>query len=96
LRVISYGVARKDTPNLENNILISGTNVILTFTSTTGSGCTTFLKTIANQRFGFSNISGEVLYGPFTAKEFKKYRGEAVYNQEDDVHHATLVRISLF
>ena len=32
-----------------------------------------------------------MLYGPFDAKVFeKKYRGEAVYNQEDDVHHPTL------
>jgi ATP-binding cassette, subfamily G (WHITE), member 2, SNQ2 len=56
-----------------------------------GSGCTTFLKVIANQRFGYTGVNGEVLYGPFDAKTFaKQYRGEAVYNQEDDVHHPTL------
>ncbi|TGJ86324.1 hypothetical protein E0Z10_g2437 [Xylaria hypoxylon] len=55
-----------------------------------GSGCTTFLKSIANQRWGFTSVTGDVLYGPFTHKEFKEYRGEAVYNQEDDIHHATL------
>lgn len=55
-----------------------------------GSGCTTFLKTIANQRYGYTNISGEVLYGPYTAEDFNQYRGEAVYNAEDDLHHATL------
>jgi ATP-binding cassette subfamily G (WHITE) protein 2 (SNQ2) len=56
-----------------------------------GSGCTTFLKVIANQRFGYTGIDGEVLYGPFDAHTFAKtYRGEAVYNQEDDVHHPTL------
>ncbi|KAF7906308.1 hypothetical protein EAF00_000587 [Botryotinia globosa] len=56
-----------------------------------GSGCTTFLKVIANQRFGYTGVDGEILYGPFTAEEFsKKYRGEAVYNQEDDIHHPTL------
>lgn len=55
-----------------------------------GSGCTTFLKTIANQRYGYTGVDGEVLYGPFGAKEFNNYRGECVYNQEDDVHHATL------
>ncbi|KAF7877508.1 hypothetical protein EAF04_001185 [Stromatinia cepivora] len=56
-----------------------------------GSGCTTFLKVIANQRFGYTGVDGDVLYGPFDAHEFsKKYRGEAVYNQEDDVHHPTL------
>ncbi|TAQ83852.1 hypothetical protein B7494_g7826 [Chlorociboria aeruginascens] len=56
-----------------------------------GSGCTTFLKVIANQRYGYTDIQGDVLYGPFDAKTFaKQYRGEAVYNQEDDVHHPTL------
>ncbi|KAL2134009.1 hypothetical protein VTI74DRAFT_1262 [Chaetomium olivicolor] len=55
-----------------------------------GSGCTTFLKTIANQRYGYTSVTGEVLYGPFNDKEFIQYRGEAVYNEEDDVHHPTL------
>ncbi|KAK3679890.1 ATP-binding cassette transporter snq2 [Recurvomyces mirabilis] len=56
-----------------------------------GSGCTTFLKVIANQRFGYTAVNGEVSYGPFTSNEFeKRYRGEAVYCQEDDIHHPTL------
>lgn len=56
-----------------------------------GSGCTTFLRTITNQRLGYTGIDGEVTYGPFDATTFEKYyRGEAVYNQEDDVHHPTL------
>jgi len=47
-----------------------------------GSGCTTFLKVIANQRFGYSSVAGEILYGPFDAETFaNQYRGEAVYNQ---------------
>lgn len=50
------------------------------------SGCTTFLKVIANQRFGYTKVEGDVLYGPYDAKTFgTKYRGEAVYNQEDDI-----------
>ena len=56
-----------------------------------GSGCTSFLKVIANQRYGYTSVTGDVLYGPFDAQTFaKRYRGEAVYNQEDDVHNATL------
>lgn len=56
-----------------------------------GSGCTTFLKVIANQRFGYTGIDGEVLYGPYDAKTFgARYRGEAVYNGEDDIHNPTL------
>lgn len=56
-----------------------------------GSGCTTFLKTIANQRGGYLAVDGEVSYGGISAQEMRKrYRGEVAYNQEDDVHHATL------
>lgn len=56
-----------------------------------GSGCSTFLKVIANQRFGYTGVTGDVRYGPFTAAEFAaKYRGEALYCQEDDIHHSTL------
>ena len=56
-----------------------------------GSGCTTFLKVITNQRFGYTSVKGNVQYGPFDAEAFeKRYRGEAVYNLEDDIHHPTL------
>jgi ATP-binding cassette, subfamily G (WHITE), member 2, SNQ2 len=48
-----------------------------------GSGCTTFLKVISNQRFGYTKIDGEVLYGPFESSFFgKRYRGESVYCEE--------------
>jgi ATP-binding cassette subfamily G (WHITE) protein 2 (SNQ2) len=58
-----------------------------------GSGCTSFLKVISNQRFGYTDVAGEVFYGPFTSQAFsKRYRGEAVYNAEDESNtmHATL------
>ncbi|KAG6820654.1 hypothetical protein H0H93_013505 [Arthromyces matolae] len=56
-----------------------------------GSGCSTFLKTIANQRGEYANVSGNVLYAGITADEMAKaYKGEVVYNQEDDIHIATL------
>ncbi|KAF8665434.1 hypothetical protein AX16_000453 [Volvariella volvacea WC 439] len=56
-----------------------------------GSGCTTFLKTIANERTGYANVSGQVLYAGIDAAEMEKhYKGEVVYNQEDDIHIATL------
>ncbi|KAG6841566.1 hypothetical protein C0991_009601 [Blastosporella zonata] len=56
-----------------------------------GSGCTTFLKSIANQREDFASVTGDVLYAGITAQEMaKNYKGEVVYNQEDDIHIATL------
>ncbi|KAF2826817.1 hypothetical protein CC86DRAFT_322519 [Ophiobolus disseminans] len=56
-----------------------------------GSGCTTFLKVISNQRYGYTKVGGKVLYGPFDSDFFeKRYRGEAVYCEEDENHHPTL------
>ncbi|KAF2791825.1 hypothetical protein K505DRAFT_351045 [Melanomma pulvis-pyrius CBS 109.77] len=55
-----------------------------------GSGCTTFLKVISNQRYGYTKVDGDVLYGPFDSDLFeKRYRGEAVYCEEEENHHAS-------
>ncbi|KAL0571220.1 ATP-binding cassette transporter snq2 [Marasmius crinis-equi] len=56
-----------------------------------GAGCTTFLKSMANQREDYASVSGEVLYEGMDAREMAKYyKGEVVYNEEDDRHIATL------
>ncbi|VDB90213.1 unnamed protein product [Peniophora sp. CBMAI 1063] len=58
---------------------------------TPGSGCTTFLKAIANQRAEYASIDGDVKYAGISADEMAKYyKGEVVYNEEDDLHIATL------
>lgn len=56
-----------------------------------GSGCTTFLKAFCNQRSGFEAVRGTVTYGGTDAHEMAKhFRGEVIYNPEDDLHYATL------
>ncbi|PCH34093.1 hypothetical protein WOLCODRAFT_87269 [Wolfiporia cocos MD-104 SS10] len=56
-----------------------------------GAGCTTFLKTIANERREYASVTGDVRYAGIDAYEMSKhYKGETVYNQEDDIHIATL------
>lgn len=56
-----------------------------------GSGCSTFLKTFCNQRAGFVDVLGDVTYGGVDAKTMAKdFRGEIIYNPEDDLHYATL------
>lgn len=56
-----------------------------------GSGCSTFLKAIANKREGYAGVTGDVHYGGISAAEQKKkYRGEVNYNEEDDQHLPTL------
>jgi ABC-type multidrug transport system ATPase subunit len=56
-----------------------------------GSGCSTFLKAIANKREGFAGVEGHVSYGGIPAEEQRKnYRGEVNYNEEDDQHFPSL------
>ena len=56
-----------------------------------GAGCSSFLKVLANQTAGFESIEGGVTYGGTESKIMAKdYRGEILYNPEDDFHYATL------
>ncbi|RXW18211.1 hypothetical protein EST38_g7644 [Candolleomyces aberdarensis] len=56
-----------------------------------GSGCSTFLKVLANQRSSFHSVEGEVFYDSITPTELAKhYRGDVQYCPEDDVHFPTL------
>jgi len=55
-----------------------------------GAGCSTFLRLITNQRSTYLDVTGEVLYGGISAKEFEQYSGEAIYAPEEDIHYATL------
>lgn len=56
-----------------------------------GSGCTTFLKTISGKRGEYLSVEGDVEYSGMEAMEFlKTYKGEVVYNPEDDMHYSTL------
>ncbi|KAF2474648.1 ABC transporter-like protein [Lindgomyces ingoldianus] len=56
-----------------------------------GSGCSTFLKAIANNREAYAEVGGCVSYGGIPAdKQRKQFSGEVNYNPEDDVHFANL------
>jgi len=56
-----------------------------------GSGCSTFLKTLANQRDEYHSVDGEVHYDSLSPADIAKhYRGDVTYCPEDDVHFPTL------
>ncbi|KAK1219766.1 ATP-binding cassette transporter snq2 [Marasmius sp. AFHP31] len=56
-----------------------------------GSGCSTLLKTLANQREEYHSVLGNVHYDSFAPREVKrKYRGDVVYCPEDDLHFPSL------
>ncbi|KAH9022163.1 pleiotropic drug resistance ABC transporter [Lactarius pseudohatsudake] len=56
-----------------------------------GSGCSTLLKTLTNQRAEYHLVEGEVHYDSLTPEYIAKhYRGDVVYTSEDDTHFPTL------
>ncbi|KAF9531189.1 ABC-2 type transporter-domain-containing protein [Crepidotus variabilis] len=56
-----------------------------------GSGCSTFLKVLANDRSEFHAVEGTVHYDSLTPAQLEKhYRGDVQYSPEDDVHFPTL------
>ncbi|KAJ8660040.1 hypothetical protein O0I10_004267 [Lichtheimia ornata] len=56
-----------------------------------GAGCTTLLKVLSCIRSPYTHVGGEVTYGGIDYKTFSKhYRGQVVYNEEEDQHYPTL------
>ncbi|KAJ7285271.1 pleiotropic drug resistance ABC transporter [Mycena rebaudengoi] len=56
-----------------------------------GSGCSTLLKTLANQTDEFHAVSGSVHYDSLTREQIRSsFRGDVQYCPEDDVHFPTL------
>lgn len=89
--IFGYGKKRREFNILQDFRGVAKPGEMVLVLGRPGSGCTTFLKVITNQRYGYTDIKGEVLYGPFDAPTFAKlYRGEAVYNEENDIHYPTL------
>jgi ATP-binding cassette subfamily G (WHITE) protein 2 (SNQ2) len=56
-----------------------------------GAGCSTLLKTIANQRDEYHAVEGQVHYDSLSPSQIAAhYRGDLLYCPEDDVHFPTL------
>ncbi|KAG6814964.1 hypothetical protein H0H93_011487, partial [Arthromyces matolae] len=56
-----------------------------------GSGCSTFLKVLANHRSEYHSVEGNVHYDSFTPEQvYKHYRGDVQYCPEDDYHFPTM------
>ncbi|KAJ5691769.1 hypothetical protein N7462_001192 [Penicillium macrosclerotiorum] len=55
-----------------------------------GSGCTSLLRVLSNDRDTFDEISGETRYGSMDHKAAKKFRQQIMFNNEDDLHFPTL------
>jgi ATP-binding cassette subfamily G (WHITE) protein 2 (SNQ2) len=69
-------------------LMLTPTSVVL---GSPGSGCTTFLKMLANQRDTYHDVQGQVHYDSMSPKQIAAhYRGDVQYSPEDDVHFPTL------
>ena len=56
-----------------------------------GSGCSTLLKTLANQTDEFHSVTGEIHYDSLTPNDIAtRFRGDVQYSPEDDVHFPTM------
>ncbi|KAG0343754.1 hypothetical protein BG004_005036 [Podila humilis] len=56
-----------------------------------GAGCSTLLRVLANDRKNYKKVLGEVSFNSLSADTVSKhYKGEVLYNQEDDFHYPTL------
>ncbi|KAK3823093.1 MAG: ABC-2 type transporter-domain-containing protein [Benniella sp.] len=56
-----------------------------------GSGCSTLLRVLANDRKNYKKVIGDVTFNGLSSDTVTKhYKGEVLYNQEDDFHYPTL------
>lgn len=56
-----------------------------------GSGCSTFLRTLAGMVRGLSKVEGDILYNGIDQTEFNEhYSSYSAYNSEADLHHPTM------
>ncbi|RKO89520.1 ABC-2 type transporter-domain-containing protein, partial [Blyttiomyces helicus] len=56
-----------------------------------GSGCSSLLRTLANQTENFKEVRGELMFAGLTPAEIRtNYCGEVLYCQEDDPHFPSL------
>ncbi|KAF1817636.1 hypothetical protein P152DRAFT_470035 [Eremomyces bilateralis CBS 781.70] len=55
-----------------------------------GSGCTSLLRMLANDRASLKSIQGEVHFGNADHVEAKQFRHQMILNNEDDIHFPTL------
>ncbi|KAM5356965.1 hypothetical protein ACJ41O_003611 [Fusarium nematophilum] len=55
-----------------------------------GSGRSTLLKVLANQRSGYASVSGDVHYGTMDATEAKPFRGQIILSSGDEIFFPSL------
>ncbi|RJE21547.1 ABC multidrug transporter [Aspergillus sclerotialis] len=55
-----------------------------------GSGCTSLLNVLSNNRDTFNEVTGETRYGSMDHVAARQFRQQIMFNNEDDLHFPTL------
>ncbi|KAH6898033.1 putative ABC transporter [Thelonectria olida] len=55
-----------------------------------GSGCTSLLNVLSNNRRGYDEVTGDVRFGTMSADDAKQYRGQIIMNTEEEIFFPTL------
>ncbi|KAG7143350.1 ABC multidrug transporter atrB like protein [Verticillium longisporum] len=55
-----------------------------------GSGCTTLLSVLSNNRLGYEEVTGDVFFGNMSAKEARQYDGQIIMNTEEEIFYPAL------
>ncbi|KAJ5977309.1 hypothetical protein N7501_000651 [Penicillium viridicatum] len=50
-----------------------------------GSGCTTLLNVLSNNRRGYAEVTGDVAFGSMSVEEAKQYQDQIIMNTEEEI-----------
>lgn len=79
------------TPLVQNLSGVLKAGEMLLVLGAPGSGCSTTLRGLTSSSHPNLKTEGSLIYGGFTPEEVtRKYRGEAVFVDEDDIHFPTM------
>ncbi|KAF7289891.1 hypothetical protein MIND_01363800 [Mycena indigotica] len=99
-RWVGLGTGARDIHILRDFDGLVRSGELLVVLGRPGSGCSTFLKTIAGQTHGFTvDVHSDIQYQGISREVMHKdFRGEVIYNAETDVHfpHLTVGQTLLF
>lgn len=80
-----------ETPLIHQQSGVLKTGQMLLVLGRPGSGCSTLLRALTSSSHGNLHTQGSLIYGGFTPDELsRKFRGEAVFVDEDDLHFPTM------
>ncbi|ELU37955.1 ABC transporter [Rhizoctonia solani AG-1 IA] len=89
-KAIKQGIQQARHPPVKD-ILSNFNGVVRIVLGSPGSGCTTLLKVLANQRQGYHKVIGDVSYDGIDPEYLSAhYRGDVGYAPEDDTHFPSL------